>query len=96
MEREQARFNSLQKVTLFLAELQTPPEIGPLLDLENSLHALRQGIAEISRQQSALASITGQLYQKKAEIQAYLKDAGLCPLCGSPLDLEHFLENQHA
>ena len=95
LEREQARFNSLQKVTLFLAELQTPPETAPLLDLENSLGALRQGTAEISQQQSALAGLTERLDRKKAEIHSYLKDAGLCPLCGSPLDLEHFLENQH-
>ena len=84
------------RLTLFLAELQTPPETAPLLDLENSLGALRQGTAEISQQQSALAGLTEQLDQKKAEIQTYLQDTGLCPLCGSPLDLEHFLENQHA
>jgi hypothetical protein len=36
------------------------------------------------------------LDHKKVEIQAYLQDTGLCPLCGSPLDLGHFLEDRHA
>ena len=96
LDREQTRYERVQGVTRLLAQLETPPETAALLDLEHSLSALGQAAAEVSQQQAYLAALTGQLDRKKAEIHAYLKDAGLCPLCGSPLELEHFLESGHA
>jgi DNA repair exonuclease SbcCD ATPase subunit len=93
--REQLRPASLRQVTCHLAKLQPPPEPVDLLDLENSLKALRQTTTEVSRQQSYLADLSGRLDHQTAEIQAYLQDTGSCPLCGSPLDLGHFLEHRH-
>ncbi len=84
LDREQARYDRVQDLTRFLAELQTPPETATLLDLENSLSALRQGTADISRQQAHLAALAVQLDQKKAEIQLYLQDTGFMPPVRQP------------
>jgi exonuclease SbcC len=94
--REQARLASLGRATRFLAGLQPPPETAALPDLEHSLTALQQAAAQVSRQQAYLTGLTVQLEKKKTEIQTYLQETGVCPLCGSPLDLDHFLENRHA
>ncbi len=95
LDRENDHYGRLQRLTHLMGRILPPPETIPVLALENSLTALMQGTTDFSRQQNHLAVLTGQLDQKKAEIQNYLLDTGLCPLCGSPLDLEHFLETRH-
>lgn len=79
-----------------LAKVLPPPELEATADLEHSLAALGQAEASLSREQNRLDQATRQLQEKKAEIQEYLQAAGVCPLCGSPLDMEHFLESRHA
>ena len=49
----------------------------------------------LSSQQATLTALMVQLENQQAEIQAYLLETGFCPLCGSPLDLKHFLEGWH-
>ena len=95
LRREQDRCDCLDMAVIVLAELQTPPETLALLDLEETLDALEQAAVELSRQEAQLATLKLQLERQQSEIQAYLQDAGLCPLCGSPLDLAHFLESWH-
>jgi exonuclease SbcC len=95
LDREQNRQERQERATLLLVGLQLPPENAPLRDLENSLDTLKQTVTEVSGQQAYLADLSMHLDHKKVEIQAYLQDTGLCPLCGSPLDLGHFLENRH-
>jgi DNA repair exonuclease SbcCD ATPase subunit len=95
LHREQARQEHLLRFSRFLAQLPAVPDLVGLHDLEESYSALRQAAIDLSHQQAQLASLKVRLETKQAEIQSYLQDAGLCPLCGSPLDLGHFLESWH-
>jgi DNA repair exonuclease SbcCD ATPase subunit len=94
--REQTHGDLMQSQTSLLEKLQPPPIPTVLLDLENSLLALHQEIEALSYHQAGLVDLTGQLARKRAEIETYLKDSGVCPLCGNSLGLEHFLESYHA
>jgi DNA repair exonuclease SbcCD ATPase subunit len=93
---EQTHCDLIQSQTSLLEKLQPPPVPTVLIDLENYLLVLRQETEALSRHQSGLVDLTGQLARKRAEIETYLKDSGMCPLCGNSLDLEHFLESYHA
>jgi DNA repair exonuclease SbcCD ATPase subunit len=94
--REQAHCGFMQRQTTLLEKLQPPPVPTVLINLENNLLILRQETEALSRHQASLVDLTGQLARKRAEIETYLKDSGVCPLCGNSLDLEHFLESYHA
>ncbi|MDD3581517.1 MAG: AAA family ATPase [Desulfobacca sp.] len=96
LERETHRWQGQQQAFRVMAALSSPPEFSDILELEDTVRALTQGMAEISRQQTQLAGLDRQLDQKKVEIQDYLHDVSICPLCGSPLELAHFLEDHHA
>jgi DNA repair exonuclease SbcCD ATPase subunit len=95
LRREQARQDRLDRSASCLNELQTPPETTGLQDLEASVNTLMQARAELSLLQADQEVLAVRLDEKQLEIQRYLQDTGACPLCGSPLDLEHFLENRH-
>jgi exonuclease SbcC len=93
---EQTHCDLIQSQTSLLEKLQPPPVPTVLIDLENYLLVLRQETEALYRHQSGLVDLTGQLARKRAEIETYLNDSGVCPLCGNSLDLEHFLEGYHA
>jgi DNA repair exonuclease SbcCD ATPase subunit len=96
LQHEQTRGKSLATAAAVLAALPDPPEITNLHDLENILEALNLNAADLLRLQTQFQDLSLQLDRKQDQIQTYLKDTGACPLCGSPLNLEDFLEKRHA
>lgn len=96
LHREQVRSDRLDQTAACLAELPPPPEPENLIELEKCLQAQTQVTADLARLQAHLDDIASQLDVKQGEILTYLQDTGTCPLCGSSLDLKHFLEDRHA
>ena len=95
LHREQVRSDRLDQTAARLAELPPPPEPENLIELEKCLQAQTQVAADLARLQAHLDDIASQLDVKQGEILTYLEDTGTCPLCGSSLDLKHFLEDRH-
>lgn len=79
-----------------LATLPPPPDLDDLSELEKTLDLMSQGMANLNREQASARRLAQELESKKAEIQDYLLEVGACPLCGSPLEMSHFLEAGHA
>jgi len=78
-----------------LASLATPPELLEVAHLEEILGHLSRGAADLEREEQRRQRLSQELAQQRAQIADYLQAVGACPLCGSPLDLEHFLEERH-
>ena len=78
-----------------LMKLLAPPELAEVAALEETIGRLSHGLSDLEAKQEHGERLRQALAQKKSQIQAYLQEVGACPLCGSPLDLEHFLEERH-
>jgi DNA repair exonuclease SbcCD ATPase subunit len=50
---------------------------------------------ELSPKRQERDSLEEALKQKRAEVEELIRETGLCPLCGSPMDVSHFLEAVH-
>ncbi len=79
-----------------LAALPAPPELLEVGALQETMGQLSQVWAALDREQQHLEQLSQALALQRADIQEYLQEVGVCPLCGSPLDLGHFLEERHA
>lgn len=78
-----------------LAGLAPVPETAPLRDLEELIGKTAEVMQELSRRQQERDSLEETLKQKRAEVEELIRETGLCPLCGSPMDVSHFLEAVH-
>ncbi len=95
LSRLQTRKRRLEGLSGRLAVLAAVPEMAPLLDLETLIGQTASVIKEISRQQQQRDTLETALEQKRTEVAELIRETGLCPLCGSPMDVGHFLEGVH-
>jgi hypothetical protein len=91
----QTRKRHLEGLSGMLGVLATVPVIAPILDLEKLIGQTAGVIQEISRKQQERDSLEEALEQKRTEVEELIRETGLCPLCGSPMDVAHFLEAVH-
>jgi DNA repair exonuclease SbcCD ATPase subunit len=78
-----------------LGILATVPEMTTLLDLEALVSQTQRVMQELSQKQHERDSLEQALEQKCKEVEELISAAGLCPLCGSPMDVAHFLGAMH-
>ena len=50
---------------------------------------------EWSRRQEEREALAEALDKKRTEAAELIRETNLCPLCGSPMDVAHFLEAGH-
>lgn len=96
LSRLHARKRHLEGLSGMLTVLAAAPEIAPTLELEKMIGQTEGIMQEISRKQQERDSLEGALEQKRQEVEELIRATGLCPLCGSPMDVAHFLEAVHA
>jgi DNA repair exonuclease SbcCD ATPase subunit len=95
LARLHTRQRYLEGMSGTLAALVSLPEMAPVPDLEKLIAQTAGLIQEISRQEQERDSLEVALQQKRTEVAALIRATGLCPLCGSPMDVAHFLEAGH-
>ena len=95
LSRLHIRQRSLEGISGTLAVLAAVPETAPVLDLEKLIAQTTGLRQEISRKEQERDSLEGALEQKRTEVEELIRETGLCPLCGSPMDVAHFLEAVH-
>ncbi len=78
-----------------LGGLAAIPEIAPTRDLEELIGRTAGVMQELSLKRQERDSLEEALKQKRAEVEELILETGLCPLCGSPMDVSHFLEAVH-
>ncbi len=78
-----------------LAQLTDPPELVDITRVEETMGLLSRALADLEAQRQQQVRLDQELARMRTQIQTYLQEVGVCPLCGSPLDLGHFLEERH-
>jgi DNA repair exonuclease SbcCD ATPase subunit len=78
-----------------LGGLAALPEIAPTRDLEELIGRTAGVMQGLSPKRQERDSLEEALKQKRAEVEELIRETGLCPLCGSPMDVSHFLEAVH-
>jgi hypothetical protein len=89
------RIRETHGLTSVLEELHSAPEPASLAlgdELLGRMALLHRQIEANKRFQEELAAA---LASKSQEIEKVIQDLGLCPVCGHPLEMDHFLEEAH-
>jgi DNA repair exonuclease SbcCD ATPase subunit len=71
------------------------PDMAPILDLETLVGQTEGLMKEITEKQKVRDSLETAQEQTRTKVADLIREAGLCPLCGSPMDVAHFLEAVH-
>ena len=95
LARLETRQGRLEGVSGTLGELRVEPALAPTLDLERLIGQTEAVIKERSRRQQEREVLAMALDKKRAEAAELIRETNLCPLCGSPMDVAHFLETGH-
>jgi len=85
----------LESLSATLGGLAAIPEIAPTRDLEELIGRTAGVMQELSPKRQERDSLEEALKQKRAEVEELIRETGICPLCGSPMDVSHFLEAVH-
>lgn len=85
----------LERLSATLGGLAAIPELAPTRDLEDLIGRTAGVMQELSPKRQERDSLEEALKQKRAEVEELIRETGLCPLCGSPMDVSHFLEAVH-
>ncbi len=78
-----------------MASLCAVPEAvstGHLEDLIREMGEINERIFQMEQKNS---SVNQTLHQKRQELEQLIRETGICPLCGSPMDISHILEGMH-
>ena len=95
LARLETRQGRLEGVSGALGELRVEPALAPTLDLERLIGQTEAVIKERSRRQQERDALAEALDKKRTEAAELIRETNLCPLCGSPMDVAHFLEAVH-
>jgi exonuclease SbcC len=93
-----AEQTALERITLSgaaFSPLQPVPDLEQVTNLESTRTALAALEAELTDQNRFWGNIDARLEKKKGDIEKLIVETGYCPLCGSPMDISHFLDNRH-
>ncbi len=85
----------LESLSGTLGSLAAIPELAPTRDLEELIGRTAGVMQELSPKRQERDSLEEALKQKRAEVEELVRETGLCPLCGSPMNVSHFLEAVH-
>lgn len=95
MAHVRKRLEATQGVGAVLARLAAAPEPGTVAagdDLLVRMSVLQGQLEANARLQD---EVTAAIAAKRGEIEQALEELALCPLCGHPFDMDHFLEASH-
>ncbi len=91
----QTRKRHLEGLGGTLAGLAPAPVIAPVTELEKLIEQTAGVMERIGRQQEEKDTLETALEQKRREVEELIRATGLCPLCGSPMEVGRFLEGGH-
>lgn len=91
----QAALDRLTRSGAAFSPLQPAPDLNRLTDLESVITALTALEAKLTDQNRLWGNIEAQRKEKQGDLEKLIVDTGYCPLCGSPMDISHFLDNRH-
>ncbi|HAY22922.1 MAG TPA: hypothetical protein DCY27_12335 [Desulfobacterales bacterium] len=92
----QARLRFFKALSAPLGSLSDVPETAPTQHLEDLIYKMASIRHRLSQKEQGLDSLEMDLEKKRLEVEQFIQETGLCPLCGSPMDVSHFLEATHA
>ena len=92
----QAKLHFFETLSDSLSGLSSVPEATPSNHLEDLITELAEIRHQIFQKEQVRLSLEETLQQKRLEVKQLIQETGLCPLCGSPMDVSHFLEALHA
>ncbi len=95
LARLETRHGRLEGESGELGELRVEPALAPTLDLERLIGQTGAVKEERVRRQQERDALAEALDKKRAEAAELIRETNLCPLCGSPMDVAHFLEAVH-
>lgn len=79
-----------------LSSLSAGPEPAPTMQLEGIIGEIDGISRQLSHKEQERRSLEKALEQKRQDVEQLIQETGICPLCGSPMDVSHFLEAMHA
>jgi exonuclease SbcC len=79
-----------------LSSLSPVPEAIPTSQLEDVIREIAWISRQLSQKEHEILSLEKAREQKRQEVEQLIQETGICPLCGSPMDVSHFLEAAHA
>jgi hypothetical protein len=78
-----------------MASLCAVPEAVPTGHLEDLIREMAEVNERISQTEQNYSSVDRTLRRKRQEMEQLIRETGVCPLCGSPMDISHILEGMH-
>lgn len=78
-----------------LSSLSAVPEAVPTMQLEDIIGEIAEINRQLSHKEQERHSLEKTLEKKRQEVEQLIQETGFCPLCGSPMDVSHFLEAMH-
>lgn len=85
----------LKAICAPLSGLSAAPEPVSTMHLENLTGEIAGIIDQLYKKDQERRSLEEVLQQKRHEVEQLVQETGICPLCGSPMDVSHFLEAMH-
>jgi exonuclease SbcC len=79
-----------------LSSLSAVPEVIPPIQLEDVIRKIAGISRQLSEKEQDLLALETARGEKRREVEQLIEETGICPLCGSPMDVSHFLEAMHA
>lgn len=95
ISHSQAANSFLKAVCDPLSSLSAVPEPASTMPLEDLIGQMAGRIDQLSQKDRERRSLEELLRQKRSEVEQLIEETGICPLCGSPMDVSHFLEAMH-
>jgi DNA repair exonuclease SbcCD ATPase subunit len=92
----QARHRLLKSLYDPLSSLPAVPEAVPTVQLEEVIREIAGISRQLFQKEQELLSLEKAREQKHQEVEQLIQETGICPLCGSRMDVSHFLEAMHA
>ncbi|GLI35625.1 AAA family ATPase [Desulforhabdus amnigena] len=90
------QMEKVERGSRLFGALIVPPllnDVQDMRDIVEQIHQLERGISE---NEKIRATQQDRLMKKRQELEETLLQAGACPLCGHPMDIDHFLGGMHA
>ncbi len=96
LEEMESRLGAVEIRAVHLDGLQPCPEFVSVAPLEEMVESMSRLHSAAHKVDGELREIVQALDLKLMEVEARVTEAGVCPLCGHPMDLEHFVGGIHA
>jgi exonuclease SbcC len=91
----QGRLQNTHRFGGILAQLASSPELQAVAAGDDLLGRMMVLWGQLEANARLLDEVASAIDAKRQAIEQKIQDLGLCPLCGHPLDMDHFLEASH-